>query len=132
MYHVAQIKQTELDMIYRIMMIRIAKNCSAERLSLMIGRPKEYIESVEMLYSSPYSKQELRKIATALDEPGFMFFLPDTVDDTTMFVQMDRVRMGNKYIHVCSEVTGAETRAMQFILKEDILRPSECKNQYTI
>lgn len=132
MYHVAKIKQTELDMIYKVMMIRIAKNCSAERLSLMIGRPKEYIESVEMLYSLPYSKQELRKIATALDEHGFMFWLGGTGDNTPMFIQMDTVVMGDKYIHVCSEITGAETRAMQFILKEDILRPSECKNQYTI
>lgn len=127
MYHVAKIKQTELDMIYRVMMIRIAKNCSAERLSLMIGRSKEYIGSVEMLYSLPYSKQELREIAAALEEPDFMSFLPDRDSDTAMFVQMDRVMMGNKYIHVCSEVTGAETRAMQFILKEDILRTVACK-----
>ncbi|WP_422195095.1 hypothetical protein [Psychrobacillus psychrotolerans] len=98
----------------------------------MIGRSKEYIGSVEMLYSLPYSKQELRKIATALDEHGFMFWLGGAGDNTEIFIQMDRVVMGNKYIHVCSEVTGAETRAMQFILKEDILRPFGSKNQYTI
>lgn len=65
-----------LEIMYKVMMKRIMKGFSARYLSFMIGRPLDYVETIESLNAPIYNDAELAIIALALDDESYKSYLP--------------------------------------------------------
>lgn len=110
--------RTQLDILYRVMMKRIAKNFSAEKLSFLIGRKADYVTNVEMLETDPYSIDDLACIAAALEEEDIENFYPLGVDDSDVHVRMVIELVADKYNYTCTLLNTNLTEQPYFFLQE--------------
>ncbi|WP_158800312.1 hypothetical protein [Pedobacter sp. L105] len=83
-----EITSAHLETIYRIMVKRIAKGYTAERLSFLIGSDHNYVEQVESFVLPLYSSDELEFIELALEESNPKSFYASVNDDTFLKVSV--------------------------------------------
>ena len=119
MNNTREMSSNQLETLYRVMMKRIAKGLSAEKLSFLIGRAPDYISNIEMLHTRPYSITELKCIASALEEKNFKTFFPDLDDYTMVNVMMESEVYGNRLMHTCAIISGEHKKQTYFTLQED-------------
>jgi len=110
-----------LEIIYRILMKRIAKGYTADQLSGIICREPDYITSLELLKVPLYSEYELQEIAWALGEQELNSFFPQLKISTLLNVHMEKEIYGNTCIHTCDIVTEDGKEIPFFFLQEEIL-----------
>lgn len=110
--------RTQLDILYRVMMKRIAKNFSAEKLSFLIGRKADYVTNVEMLETDPYSVDDLACIAAALEEEDIENLYPLGVDDSNVRVRMVKELLGDKCNYTCTLLNTNLSEQPYFFLQE--------------
>lgn len=111
--------RTQLEVHYRVMMKRIAKNLSAEKLSFLIGRKADYVSNAEMLVTDPYSTEELTCIAAALEETDVENFCPLVADDNLVHVKMERAFAADKCNYQCVVINADHTEEIYFMLQEN-------------
>lgn len=109
---------TQLETYYRVMMKRIAKHYSAEKLSFLIGRSSDYVKLVEMLEADPYSSDDLKCIATALEEKNDTTFFPLVDDGSLVEVNMQVELAGDKCIYNCAFSKAGQSYQPYFTLQE--------------
>ena len=110
--------RTQLETLYRVMMKRIAKNFSAEKLSFLIGRKDDYVGLVEMLEADPYSDDDLKCIAVALEEEDVENLCPSVADDTNVSVQMEIELIADKCTYRCAVIDPERNLQPYFLLQE--------------
>lgn len=97
-----KITAAHLETVYRVMLKRIGKGYSAERLSVLIGKDHNYIEEVESFIFPLYPSAELDRIALALEESNHKTFYAEVYDDTYLNIVADRHYQKTKLVHVYS------------------------------
>jgi len=65
---IKEMTDNHLEIIYKVMMKRIAKGYSPVQLSFLIGRPQDYIDRVEAFQLPCYTTGEISIIALALGD----------------------------------------------------------------
>ena len=124
MEHNNKVQRMTLEIIYRILVKRIAKGYTAEQLSGIICREPGYITSLELLKVPLYSKQELREIAWALGEEDLTAFFPRLKQSAMLNVHMGKEVYENTCIHTCEIITEDGKDVPFFYLQEEINKGS--------
>ena len=109
-----------LEIMYKVMMKRIMKGCSARHLSFLIGRPLDYVETIESLNAPIYNEAELSVIALALEDEDCSSYLPSVRCDDVFRVSIEKNKIGNRYYYYCGTFTSVERNFTRFILYENI------------
>lgn len=122
MNYLAEITETQFQIIYKVMIKRIAKGYSAEQLSYLLGRPRNYIAKVECFDHDCYHITELSRIAQALEENDYTSFLPETIIDDKVKIRMEKNLAGDTYTYTCASITQEHSRKIRFVLEEYIGR----------
>lgn len=118
MNYLAEITETQLQIIYKVMIKRIAKGYSAEQLSYLLGRPRNYVSKVEFFAHDCYHVSELSKIAKALEEDDYTSFLPATIKDDRIKIHMEKNLCGDTYTYTCATFSEEHKRKVRFVLEE--------------
>jgi len=121
MINLIKIHKVRLEIIYRIIMKRIAKGYTAEQLSAILGRPPEYITSLEMLQIPLCNEYELQEIAWALGEDKLSNLFPKITQSIILNVLMEKEMYGTTYIHSCDIITDDDKEVPYFFLQEEIV-----------
>ena len=132
MYPTKQITKTQLETLRRVMVKRIAKDLTAEKLSFLMGRPQNYVTNIESLITDPYNMDDLKSIAIALDEKNYKGFFAKIADQTLVNVMVEAESSGNQCVHTYSIITEEYKKQLYFTLQEDLpsaVRSSE-NNEY--
>jgi hypothetical protein len=109
----------ELAILYRIVMKRITSNQSPMQLSFLIGKPDDYVSRVEMLETGFYSAEDIRCIATALQDEETLLFYPFNPDDTKVQVELEKEYFKNYCIYSCTIVNAEGEKENYFSLTDD-------------
>jgi len=120
MTHQATITGAHLETIYRILLKRIAKGLTAERLSHLIGKEYNYIEQVESLKLPTYPHAELERIALVLEESNHKSFYACVHDETLLNVIIERLEDQNKLSHCYSSMHENEEKCQLFMVSETL------------
>jgi hypothetical protein len=113
------ITRFELGILYRIMMKRIANNLSPAQLSFLIGKPDDFVHSVEMLESGFYSAEDFRCIASAMEEVDTLLFYPVNPDETKVQAEMKKKYFGNACVYTCNIIDPHGKTETYFTLTDD-------------
>lgn len=122
MNYLSEITETQFQIIYKVMIKRIAKGYSAEQLSYLLGRPRNYIAKVECFDHDCYHVTELSRIALALEENDYTSFMPETIIDDKVKISMEKNLAGDTCTYTCASVTREHQRKIRFVLQEYIGR----------
>lgn len=120
MTHQAEITSAHLETIYRILLKRIAKGYTAERLSFLIGKDHSYIEQVESLQLPLYSGEELELLALALEESNTKSFYASVHDETRLKVAVVQHKRQNKLSHSYFTIGDDQEERLLFLITEDL------------
>jgi len=120
MTHQAAITSAHLEAIYRIMLTRIAKGYSAERLTYLIGKKNNYIEQVESLKLPLYPNLQLNRIAYFLEEADDKNFYATDFNETLVNVVVTRRKYQNKLVHTYSRVGEDNRKCKLFSVSEPL------------
>lgn len=108
-----------LAVLYRIAIKRIAKNLSPAELSFLIGRSIDFVNQVELLQTDFYTPEDIRCIATALEEENLESYYPLHTDETVVKVIMEKEMDNKACIYSCSIVKEDGELYSYFTLKDD-------------
>lgn len=131
MSNTRELTSSALETLYRVMLKRISKRLSAEKLSFLIGRPADYVSNIEMLHTRPYSIPELKCVAAALEENDYRVFFTDVDHSTIVNAMMELEISGKKLMHTCSIINGEQEKTGMFQLQEDAAAEVHLIDNYT-
>jgi hypothetical protein len=101
---IQDIQAIQLETLYRVMMLRMAKGYTAEQLNYLIGAPYHFVEDVESLLKPPYTGNQLDRITEALGEGNPESFFPLKEDETVLkiavYKESDRGKIGHTYYQI--------------------------------
>lgn len=118
MNYLAEITETQLQIIYKVMIKRIAKGYSAEQLSYLLGRQRNYVAKVEFFAHDCYHISELSKIAKALEEDDYTCFMPARIRDDRIKIHMEKDLKDDTYTYTCATFSEEHKRRIRFVLEE--------------
>lgn len=118
MNYLAEITETQLQIIYKVMIKRIAKGYSAEQLSYLLGRQRNYVAKVEFFAHDCYHISELSKIAKALEEDDYTSFMPARIKDDRIKIHMEKNLWDETYTYTCATFSEKDKRKVRFVLEE--------------
>lgn len=113
------INRYELGILYRIVMKRITSNQSPKQLSFLIGKPDDYVSGVEMLETRFYTAEDVRCIASALEEVEILSFYPVNADESEIQVELEKVYFENYCVYTCTIINELGERENYFTLTDD-------------
>jgi len=116
---IKEMTNNHLEIIYKVMMKRIAKGYSPVQLSFLIGRPQDYVERVEAFQLPCYTTGEISVIALALGDEDYKSYFPIVRYDDMLRVEMEKTRRGNKYHYICYTYIRIQTPCLRFMITED-------------
>jgi len=115
-----QLTRDQLETVRRVMVKRIAKNLTAEKLSFLMGRRLDYVTNIEMFDAEPYTTADIKRIAIALQDRDLKSFYAEVSDQTHVKVIMETVGYGSRIAYACSILSAGLTKQLYFTLQEDI------------
>lgn len=120
MNYQTQISNAHLEIIYKVLLKRIGKGYTAERLSGMIGKNHDYIERVETFAEPVYGSAELDRLALALEESNPKSFYAKEHDDMILTVICDKCHHLKKIVHIYCLLDENEEQYPIIVVKEDL------------
>lgn len=129
MTYQASINNNHLQTIYRVMVKRIGKGYSAERLSFLIGKDPYYVEKVETLQIPIYSPTEMDCIALALEETDHRSFYAPYHDDSMLNVYVEKEQFKNHLTHSYSHINENNEDYQLFKLMEELFGDTPNSNE---
>jgi hypothetical protein len=114
------IPKSAYNLLYTVMLLRIAKGYTSAELSFLIGYTGDYIASVESLEVPIYNPYDMRIISKVLDEPSLTGIDLDEETGEKVYVEMHRFVEGNEVYHVSHVLDEQDTMVPSFTLIETI------------
>ncbi|WP_442590828.1 hypothetical protein ACSBL2_06310 [Pedobacter sp. AW31-3R] len=121
MINVALIEKYYLELIYRLILKRIAKGYTTTQLSHIIAREADFMDAIEMLQFPLKSDIELQEIAWALGEEDIRVFQPRHQEKTLLHVIMEKEVYRHTRIHSCDIIMPSRNKERPFFLLQENL-----------
>ncbi len=112
-----KIKETQQQIIYRVMIERIEKEMTAELLSFLIGKPSDYIARFECYKSKGYPVAVLKKIALTLGVEDHMVFIPAVITNKTLKGYMRKYSSESFSTYVSTVFSEDNEKTVQFMME---------------
>ena len=116
---IQDIQAIQLETLYRVMMLRMAKGYTAEQLNYLIGAPYHFVADVESLIKPPYTGDQLDRITEALGDGNAESFFPLKEDETVVKIAVYKEYERGKIAHTYYQVDENGNEEELFRLLED-------------
>jgi hypothetical protein len=115
-----QLTRDQLETVRRVMVKRIAKNLTAEKLSFLMGRRSDYVTNIELFNADPYTTDDIKRIAIAMQDRDLKSFYAGISDLTRIKVIMETREYGSQILYACSILSADHTKQLYFTLQEEM------------
>jgi transcriptional regulator with XRE-family HTH domain len=109
----------QLEILYRILLQRIAKGYSARQLAFLIGAAPEYIEEVEGFQRPFYTGDDLDRISLALEEEHLQNLYPSVADDSKLLLSVQKHRYKDRWVYTYCRIDEQNEEEVLYMLRED-------------
>jgi len=110
----------QLEILYRIILQRIAKGYTAGQLAFLIGAASQYVEEVEAFQRPFYTSDDLHRIALALEEEHLQNLYPSVTDNDELLISVQKTEYKNRWVYTYCRVDEQNEEEVLFMLREDL------------
>jgi transcriptional regulator with XRE-family HTH domain len=108
----------QLEVLYRILLQRIAKGYSASQLTFLIGAAPGYVEEVETFQRPFYTGDDLQRIALALEEEHLPDLYPSLADDNEVLISVQKQEYKDRWVYTYCRIDEQNEEEVLYMLQE--------------
>ena len=109
----------QLEILYRILLQRIAKGYTARQLAFLIGATPGYVEEVESLQRPFYTPDDLERISMALEEEHLQNLYPSVADDNELLISVQKQKYKDRWVYTYCRIDEQNEEEVLYMLRED-------------